>query len=117
MIDIDVTLYVEYDDRTKDPLALCELARDVEQEHKPATVTSNLARLCTSRTLPAYLVLYKLADALNPADETCHDIISFRVKRLWPKPDTEWVTYTPQEWAERLLKLRNWSAGRIDDQP
>lgn len=43
MIDLDASLYVEYDDRTKEPVALIETARDVGQEHKPVTVTRRLA--------------------------------------------------------------------------
>ena len=34
MIDLDASLYVEYDDSTKEPLALIETARDVGQEFK-----------------------------------------------------------------------------------
>lgn len=34
MIDVDVSLYVEYDDKTKMPLALIEIAIDVGQESK-----------------------------------------------------------------------------------
>ena len=43
MIDLDASLYVEYDDNSKEPLALIETAQDVGQAHKSATVTTNLA--------------------------------------------------------------------------
>ena len=44
MIDLDAALYVEYDDGTKEPLALIETAQDVGQAYKPATVTLRLAK-------------------------------------------------------------------------
>ena len=47
MIDIDATLYVEYDDLSREPLALIDTARDVGQARKPATVRSNSARPTT----------------------------------------------------------------------
>src|SRR5688500_12286183 len=37
MIDLDASLYVEYDDATKEPIALIETAIDCGQEFKPAT--------------------------------------------------------------------------------
>jgi len=33
MIDLDAALYVDYDDRTKEPVALIETAMDVGQDH------------------------------------------------------------------------------------
>lgn len=113
MIDLDASLYVEYDDGTKEPLALIETAQDVGQEWKSATVTCNLARR-TRPVVPCYVVLYTLADGPNPADHEWQDIRSFRVMRLWPNPERKWTIYTPQEWAENLLKLRQWSAERVD---
>lgn len=115
MIDIDVAVFVEYDDQTKDPLIICEVARDVGQAYKPATVTANLSKLCTARQVPAYLVLYRLSDIANPADDSCKDIAAFRVKRLWPNPVREFTLLTPQQWAERLLKIRLWVSKRIDE--
>lgn len=114
MIDLDASLYVEYDDGTKDPIALIETAQDVDQPYKTATVTANLSKLCTERVLPAYVVLYKLSDEVNPADRNYNDIVSFRVKRLWPSPEKTWTTYTADEWAQKLLSLRTWSAKRVD---
>lgn len=113
MIDVDVALYVEYDDETKDPLALIETAEDVGQSWKSATVTTNLAR----RTYPqvrAYCLLYTVADTPNPADQNYNDISSFRVRRTWPEPRTDWVRFTPQEWATQLLRMRGEAASAID---
>lgn len=115
MIDIDVSVYVEYDDKTKAPLAICELARDVGQAYKPATVTANLSKLCTSRCVPAYIVLYRLSDTPNPADGRCKDIAAFRVKRLWPDPERDFTELTPRQWAEQLLKIRRLYSKRIDE--
>lgn len=107
MIDLDASLWVEYDDGTKEPLMLIETARDVGQNHKSATVTTNLAKMCSDRRpLPAYAVLYKLADTPNPADGDWKDIESFRVKRLWPQPEHAWTTVSPQQWAEMLVDFR-----------
>jgi hypothetical protein len=113
MIDLDASLYVEYDDSTKEPLALIETARDVGQDYKPATVTTRLAQRCNP-ILPAYVLLYRLADERNPADKQWWDIAEFRVMRLHPQPDKEWRTYTPDEWARFLTRLRVWSARKID---
>ena len=112
MIDLDASLYVEYDDGTKEPLALIETAQDVGQ-YKSAAVTKNLA---VKASLPCYVVLYTLSDDPNPADSQWEDIKQFRVKRLWPKPEYEWKTYSPLEWANCLVKLRKWSAEKLDQE-
>ncbi len=111
MIDLDASLYVEYDDGTKDPVALIETARDVGQTYKCATVTQKLAKRAD---LPCFVVLYTIATALNPADSQWQDISSFRVKRLWPRPEYDWRIRTPQEWAEALLRMREWGADALD---
>jgi hypothetical protein len=112
MIDLDASLYVEYDDGTKEPLALIETARDVGQTFKTATVTLNLAKRAD---LPCFVVLYSLSDSLNPADVTWKDIESFRVKRLYPNPSSVWETLSPQQWAEKLLSMRAWKAKKLDE--
>ena len=111
MIDLDASLYVEYDDGTKEPIALIETARDVGQKYKCATVTKNLAKRAE---LPCFVVLYSLSADKNPADSEWHDIESFRVKRLWPNPENEWRIMMPQEWADNLLKMREWSTRMLD---
>ena len=111
MIDLDASLYVEYDDGTKEPLALIETARDVGQSYKTATVTMKLAQRAD---LPCFVVLYMLASTPNPASPQWCDISGFRVKRLHPQPENIWTKLTPQEWAERLLTMRNWKAKRVD---
>lgn len=111
MIDLDASLYVEYNNGTKDPVALIETARDVGQRYKTATVTLKLAQRAN---LPCYVVLYTLSPLPNPADPTWLDIVSFRVKRLYPNPENNWRILAPQEWAEALLKIRRWGASQID---
>jgi hypothetical protein len=113
MIDLDASLYIEYDDGTKEPLALIETARDVGQTYKCATVTTKLAQRCMP-ILPAYVLLYTLSEVPNPADPAWQDIASFRVKRLHPKPQHEWVIYTPQAWAVFLVKLRKRTGEILD---
>lgn len=111
MIDLDAALYIEFDSRSRTPLALIETARDVGQEWKVATVTKNLA--CRA-DLPAYTVLYVISERHNPADPTAADIERFRIKRLWPHPEMNWRTLTPEQWAVGLLKIRTWATRRLD---
>ena len=116
MIDLDGSLYVEYDDGTKEPLALIETAIDVGQDMKPATVTKNLAKRCTPE-MRAYILLYKLSNDRNPADTRWQDIEEFRVRRIWPEPETEWKLMKPIEWAQTLVKIREWAATPLDKVP
>ena len=114
MIDLDASLYVEYDDETKMPVAFIETARDVGQDHKSATVTKNLAKFY-SHPISAYVLLYDVADYANPEVPHVNDIAGFRVKRLWPHPESEWTHLTPLAWAEKLLRVRGWGAKQIDE--
>jgi hypothetical protein len=110
MCDVDMLQWVEYDATNKQPLALIECARDVAQSSKPAPV---LAALAIRSRLPAYTVLYRLAASNNPADPTAPDIDQFRVRRIWPTPETAWRILKPEQWARALLQIRSWSAARI----
>lgn len=112
MIDMDHTMWVEYDDETKEPLALIEEALDIGQSYKCATVTENLAR---KSDLPALLVLWLPSAQPNPAAPECPDIERFRVKRLWPKPESDWRELSPLEYAKVLVRLRVWQTGRLDE--
>ncbi len=102
-IDMDLVLYIEYDDKTKEPIALIEAAKDVNQKFKPYTVTRNLA---VKSNLPAFVVLYTVSKERNPIDTKYFDISNFRIKQIYPNEETDWEKYTPQEWAEKLLSLR-----------
>jgi hypothetical protein len=114
MIDLDASLYIEYDDGSKEPLALIETAIDVGK-HKVATVTKKLA-MRTRPVIPAYVLLYTFSDSQNPADAKCRDIRSFRFRRIWPEPETEWEICSPREWAQKLVSLRDWTARKLDQQ-
>ena len=111
MIDLDASLYVEFDHEDKEPLALIEVARDVGQAHKAATVVRRLAKRAK---LPAYVVLYRPGEQANPADPQQPDIEAFRVRRLWPKPENTWRDLTPAEYAGGLVQIRAWACCRID---
>ena len=111
MIDVDGAMYVEFDHEEKEPLALIEVARDVGQSFKAATVVRRLAKRAQ---LPAYLVLYLPGAAPNPADPEHRDIDRFRVRRLWPKPEEAWRELSPAEWATGLVRIRAWAADRLD---
>lgn len=112
MIDLDASLYVEYDDGTKQPIALIEAAIDVGQPYKNAMVTMNLAKRAN---IPCYVVLYKLSNYYNPVDKRFQDITSFRIKRLHPHPESKWRTMTPSEWAEALLSIRKFGSKKVDE--
>jgi hypothetical protein len=113
MCDVDCVLWLEYDYQDKRPLALIETAMDVGQSHKPATAIRNLA---VRAKVPAYLCLYSKANYANPSETRCNDISGFRVKRLWPDPEHEWRSLSPQEWASALLRIRSWQARKLDQE-
>lgn len=111
MCDADCVLFLEYAPGSKEPLCLVETAIDVGQVHKPATA---IMRLAKRARIPAYLVLYDRDTKSNPADHRMRDVRGFRVRRLWPRPESGWRTVTPHEWARALLRIRAWSARRLD---
>ena len=113
MIDLDGSLWIEYDDKTKEPVALVETAMDVGQWGKPCTVTRNLAKRAN---MPCFVLLYKLsATRRNPADTAYFDVESLRVKRVYPEPeDRQWSILTPDAWARMLITIRRQGAATID---
>lgn len=111
MVDLDMVLFVEFDHSSREPLCLVETARDVGQTEKPCSVTVRLARRAK---LPAYLVLYRCALEPNPADVDAPDIEGFRVKRIWPAPESEWREMGPDAWASALVRIRSWQANKVD---
>lgn len=113
MIDLDAALYVEYEDKTYEPLALIETARDCGQTQKVAIATKRLA-MRTRPVVPAYTLLYTCVEVPNPADREWPDISSFRVRRIWPEPETAWEVISPAEWARRLVQLREWCTKKLD---
>ena len=59
-------------------------------------------------------MLYAAANDPNPAEPRYRDIRALRVRRVWPKPEAQWRTLTPNAWANALLQIRAWSARRLD---
>lgn len=104
MIDLDGIIYLEYDNGTKEPIALIEYARD-KKENKPASVMKRLAMRCVPK-LPAFVVLYTPSTERNPADPNYQDISMFRVRRVCPEPETRFEYFSPKMWAEKLVSLR-----------
>lgn len=114
MIDLDASVWIEFDEVTKRPLLLAETAMDRGQNFKPATVTKELAKMAN---LPACVLLYMRGDELNPADTAWFDITQFRFRRIYPDPETKgWEILTPKEWAEKLMAIRRWSADQLKSQ-
>lgn len=111
MVDADCVLFLEYHEQSKEPLALIEAAIDVGQQYKPATA---IARLAKRARIPAYLVLYQRSTQPNPADPRMADVSGFRIKRLYPRAEMAWRTVPPDEWANALLRIRSWSARKLD---
>lgn len=110
MIDIDAALYVEFDDLSREPVGLIEVALE-RNKYKAATVTRNLA---LRASLPSFVVLYTPDNMnLNPADPNWPDILKFRVKRLTPEFEEGWRELTPAAWCKTLLDLRSWSSERL----
>lgn len=110
MVDLDSVLFTEYDNGAKVPLALVEVARDIGQE-KPAGVIQHLARLAD---VPAYVALYTPSEAANPANPNWSDIMAFRVRRLWPRPEPGWRVLSPAQWARALVQIRGWQLRRFE---
>lgn len=111
MIDCDVVCFVEYDDRTKVPVALIETAIDVGQKVKPSSVTKNLAKMAG---IPAGVLLYTQSDNPNPAYPKHKDIESFRFQQIWPAPlGNDWQLLTPSEWAQKLLAMREYGGRQV----
>src|SRR5882724_3890964 len=100
MIDIDS---IEYDWYRNEPLALIETAMDVGQDWKSVTITRKLA---IKAGLPVYILLYTLSDEPNPAKPIYQDISLFRYKKIWPEPESKWITVLPQGWADILVEMR-----------
>jgi hypothetical protein len=113
MIDLDSCLYIEYDDSTKEPICLMEVAQDIGQPIKPFTVTKKLAMRCKP-ILPAYVLLYTLGKEKNPANNKYFDISSFRFKCIWPEESWQWSILTPSQYANWLLGIRRKSSSFLD---
>jgi hypothetical protein len=112
MADLDSVLFTEYDHHKKLPLCLVEVAIDIGQE-KPTGVIASLARLAG---IPAYVALYTHAARPNPSNPNWMDIAHFRVKRIWPHPESNWRELQPAEWAQALVRIRGWQLRKFEKQ-
>ena len=84
MADLDSVLFVKYGYSNKLPLALVKVAQDIEHE-KPTGTIREFAKLAN---LSAFVSLHTPAARTNPASPAWHDIEGFRVKGVWPKPES-----------------------------
>lgn len=90
-IDVDAC---EYCAVCRRPLLLIEVARDVGQRNKPASVLQALANLAG---LPAIVALYSVSNDV---------LTGFRVQRVAPAFSSEWVSMTPHQYAKGLTWYR-----------
>ena len=109
MLDVDGA-YFEFDGTSRTSLVLVEVARDRGQTWKSSTMIASLARMAG---LPVYCVLYSVSERGNPADGRFADIEGFRVRRITPRPETNWRRLSPAQWAAALVRIRAWSIKRL----
>lgn len=114
MIDLDAVEYCPERGCNK-PLVLIETARDQGQASKPTTVLAKLAE--ASATL-ALCVLYRISPGVDPmagcacidsrniAPDCDHGISRFRVQRVYPRPVTRFRLWTPEQYRDRLRRVR-----------
>ena len=118
-IDLD---FLEFDPNTREPLILVETAEIRGQWNKQTYAMERLARRAG---VLALLVMYKLSDDANPATQTTTalkdtaipDIELFRVRVVYNPAkqcgSDEFRTYTPQQFAEKLVEWRAWMQRQI----
>ncbi|MCP4539861.1 MAG: hypothetical protein GY832_22205 [Chloroflexi bacterium] len=110
MHDADGIVYYEHRYGDYEPVLLLEVACDVGQSNKNYM---HLTALAKRANVPAMCVLYHISATANAkADPGYHDIDKFRVKRVWPKPDKDWVTLSPQQYAEKLVAARTYGVAQ-----
>lgn len=96
MLDIDA---VEFCNRCWSPLAIMELANDVNQKSKPFTLTLKVALACN---VPGYVVLYTVDD--QKPEEDC--IVGFRVMKIYPEI-SDYNKVTPDQYKKWLQALHD----------
>lgn len=100
MIDIDG---LEYCRRCRWPLAFIESAHDIGQSVKPVTVLRTLAKVTGIDT---YVILFSVDEAARDREDWANACTSFRVRRVYPPPETEWLTMNPARMDAFLMGLR-----------
>lgn len=110
MIDLDSACFIEWEDNFKEPIAIVEAAIDHGQ-YKHARI---IQRLAEKADIYGLLLLYQLSNERNPVDKTVFDILRFKIKVLYPKQNRDdFVTFTPKEWAESLVAMREYALKQI----
>jgi hypothetical protein len=119
-IDIDKTVWVEYDFNAKEPLILIETAIDQNQglygnPYKSSTILTRLAvRASALSTVVCAVVMYTHSDQPNPVNDSVLDIVQFRVEVTHPKPEgAKFVVMTPEQYAQWLLKTRAFAIAEL----
>jgi len=102
-IDVDSTIWIEYERGNREPIAVIETAVDVGQANKCADVITAYAR---KADIVGMVVLYKLAKQGNPANPSVPDVERFRVKVTHPDPWSSWLEMTPRRYATMLMRMR-----------
>lgn len=92
-------------------------AVDELQATANALSRANALMLARMANMPAFVALYTPAPRVNPVSRAWHDIDQFRVKRVWPRPEHDWRTLSPAEWANALLQIRDWHLRRLVSTP
>lgn len=111
MSDVDDMPFVEWDGKTKLPLALIETAIDVGQKEKANAgflvgIAKHWKYENRAVVLPCFVVFYKRNPIRkNPASSKWYDIDAFRVQRIYPPPVME-KKFDPKGYADWLLALR-----------
>lgn len=121
MIDFDNIGFIEYENGSRTPLLLAEVAYD-NGDHKPATVLTRLGELAK---LPVICAQYTTGDVPNPASPDVMDITGFRVRTCWHwdqfRVNREPVAMSPRGYARWLFRLRDesirdrWHRSVIED--
>lgn len=117
MIDIDGTLFLEYERGTYRPLVLFEYAI-LKSHGKPDKATGVIESLARRANLPAFLVFYTISENENRhADGNgVRDIDSFLVKKLFPDKWIEFRLHTPEQFGQLILKERKEACRELDEQ-
>lgn len=113
MIDVDGVEYCRY---CRKALVLIETARDIGQPNKTATVLGGLGASAQVLTLCVLYQIDKHSDNIHGCpcdpprriDPSCgHGISRFRVRAVWPQPQTSgWITLTPEQFRDALRVKR-----------
>jgi len=116
MIDLDHTIWIEWQDKTFRPLALIETAEDTPRNRRKSVKV--LKALALMAGIPAFLVLVTEADWPNPTDRSVNDVRRFAMRRIdKPQPQHGYMERTPEEYVLWLVQLRQHQARQLFRNP